>query len=153
MGYYFNPNIHPYTEFLKRKETLENYAISEGLKVIWDSEYKMEEFLRQVVYREALRCRFCYALRLEQAARVAKKGGFELFTTTLLVSPWQKHDLVRETGEVAAAAFGVKFYYEDFRPGYKLAVTKSKEAGMYRQQYCGCLYSEKERYYKLQKGV
>jgi len=153
VGYFFNPNIHPYTEFLKRKETLENYAVSKSLKMIWDGEYPMEEFFRQVAFREALRCRYCYALRLERAARVAKRGDFDVFTTTLLVSPRQKHDLVREMGEAAGAALGIRFYYEDFRPGYVPAVTRSKEAGMYRQQYCGCLYSEKERYYRPQKGV
>lgn len=145
-GYFFNPNIHPYTEWLKRKHTLAEYAREIDLKLIVDEDYRLEEFLRTVVYRENVRCRFCYLLRLRQAAGVAKRGGFAGFTTTLLVSPFQKHELIRETGEAVAEEYGIPFYYYDFRPGFKEATARSKEMGMYRQQYCGCIYSEKERY-------
>jgi len=147
-GYFYNPNIHPYTEFEKRRETLENYAREINLKMIIDNEYPLEEFLQGVVYREAKRCRFCYSLRLERAARVAKKGGFDCFSTTLLVSPYQKHELIREIGETIAGKYGIPFYYTDFRPGYREATVLSRDLGMYRQQYCGCIYSEKERYYR-----
>lgn len=151
-GYFFNPNIHPYTEWQKRKNTLAEYARNIGLKLIMDEEYRLEEFLRAVVYRENIRCRFCYHLRLRQAAGVAKKGGFSGFTTTLLVSPFQKHALVREAGEAAAEESGIPFYYYDFRPGFREATVRSKEMGMYRQQYCGCIYSEKERYLREKPG-
>lgn len=147
-GYFFNPNIHPYTEWQKRRETLEKYAREQELPVIFDYDYPLEQFLQMVVYREARRCQFCYALRLRQAARVARRGGFDAFTTTLLVSPFQKHDLLREIGEAVSEESGVPFYYVDFRPGFKEAVARSKELGMYRQQYCGCIYSEKDRYYR-----
>lgn len=146
-SYFYNPNIHPYQEFARRRETLEEYAQNAGFKVIFDDEFDMEEFLRAVVYREEQRCRFCYAMRLRKAARLAKEGGFDSFTTTMLVSPYQKHDLLRQIGEAAADEYGVPFYYVDFRPGYRPAVARSKEMGMYRQPYCGCIYSEKERYY------
>ncbi|OAT85900.1 epoxyqueuosine reductase QueH [Desulfotomaculum copahuensis] len=153
-GYFFNPNIHPYTEWQRRRETLEKYAAAMDFKVIFNEEYRLEEFLQMVVYRESRRCRFCYAMRLKQAARVAKKGGFDAFSTTLLVSPYQKHDLIREIGETAGDECGVPFYYVDFRPGYREATARSRELGMYRQQYCGCIYSEKERYYRpRQKGT
>ncbi|MDF9408690.1 epoxyqueuosine reductase QueH [Pelotomaculum isophthalicicum JI] len=145
-GYFYNPNIHPYTEFERRKETLEKYAADIGLNVIFDNNYQLEEFLQGIVHRESKRCQFCYSMRLSQAARVARKGEFDYFSTTLLVSPYQKHDLIRETGEAIGDRYGVPFYYADFRNGYREAVGLSKKLGMYRQQYCGCIYSEKERY-------
>ena len=150
-GYFFNPNIHPYTEFARRRETLEKYAAEIDLKVIIDEEYRLEEFLQGVTHRESRRCLICYAMRLDQTARVAKRGGFEGFSSTLLVSPYQKHELIREIGQASADKYGVPFYYEDFRPGYKAATDLSKKMGMYRQQYCGCIYSEKERYLRPRK--
>jgi predicted adenine nucleotide alpha hydrolase (AANH) superfamily ATPase len=150
-GYFFNPNIHPYTEFVKRRDTLKEHAGITGLKMIFDEDYRLEEFLQRVVHREAVRCRFCYAMRLEQAARVAKKGGFDCFSTSLLVSPFQKHDLIREIGEAQGEKYGVPFYYRDFRPGYRDAAARSRELGLYRQQYCGCIFSEKERFYRPAK--
>lgn len=145
-GYFFNPNIHPYLEWRKRKETLMEYARQTGLPLVVDEEYRVEDFFRAVAHREDDRCRFCYSLRLQKAAAAAREGGFDGFTTTLLVSPYQKHELIREAGEAAAARHNVVFHYFDFRPGYKEGVRHSKEMGMYRQQYCGCLYSERERY-------
>lgn len=147
-GYFNNPNIHPFTEWLKRKNALVEYAQEIGLKLIIDEEYQPEEFLRAVVYRENIRCRFCYVLRLRKAAEVAKKGGFAGFATTLLVSPFQKHELIREMGEAVAEEYGIPFFYYDFRPGFKEATIRAREMGIYRQKYCGCLYSEKERYLK-----
>lgn len=147
-GYYYNPNIHPYTEWKKRRDTLEKYAASEGFKIIFNENYHLEEFLRQVVHRESVRCQFCYAMRLSSAAAAAKRGNFDGFSTTLLVSPFQKHGLIKEIGEAIGEKKGVKFYYYDFRPGFREATARSKELGMYRQQYCGCIFSEKERYYK-----
>lgn len=152
MGYFYNPNIHPYTEWTRRKETLEQYLRDQDLKLLADDDYPLEEFLRSVVHREAKRCAYCYALRLRRAAGIAKKGKFDCFSTTLLVSPFQKHDLIREIGEAIGEETGVPFYYRDFRPGYKDAAALSKEMGMYRQQYCGCIYSEKERYHKNSGG-
>ncbi|MCL6634290.1 MAG: epoxyqueuosine reductase QueH [Peptococcaceae bacterium] len=151
-GYFYNPNIHPYTEFIRRKETLEKYAAGIGLHMIMDDDYGLEEFIQGVVHRESNRCQICYAMRLDRTARVAKRGGFDCFSTTLLVSPRQKHQLIREIGLAVGEQYGVPFYYEDFRPGYREAAARSRELGMYRQQYCGCIYSEKERYCRPGKG-
>jgi epoxyqueuosine reductase len=150
-GYYYNPNIHPYTEFMKRKEALENYAAEIGMEMIFDTGYYLEEFIRAAVYREQHRCRACYAMRLDQAALEAKKGGCDYFSTTLLVSPYQKHELIREIGQAAGDKHGIPFYYADYRTGYREATALSRKMGMYRQKYCGCIYSEKERYYKPEK--
>lgn len=149
-GYFYNPNIHPYTEFARRRDTLDQYAKETGLNMIFEQEYPLEKFLQGVAFREANRCRFCYSMRLERAAGVAKKGGFDCFGTTLLVSPYQKHDLIREIGEAIGEEYGVLFKYVDFRPGYREATIRSRALGMYRQQYCGCIYSEKDRYYRDQ---
>lgn len=151
-GYFYNPNVHPFTEWERRRETLASYSEQIELPVIFDGDYDLEDFLRAVVYRETQRCTFCYAIRLRRAATVARRGEFDAFSTTLLVSPYQKHDLIREIGESAGEESGVRFYYVDFRPGYREGVIRSKELNMYRQQYCGCIYSEKERYYRSRSG-
>jgi hypothetical protein len=150
-GYFYNPNIHPYTEFQKRLETYQEFAEKTGLPVIIDDNYEIDEFLRQVAFREGERCRICYSLRLKKAAQVARKGQFDAFTTTLLVSPFQKHELIKEIGTAIGEELGIPFYYCDFRPGFKENVTVSKEQNMYRQQYCGCIYSEKDRYMPKRK--
>jgi len=145
-GYFYNPNIHPFTEFQKRLETLSKYAESVELPVIIDEGYELDEFLRQAAFREGERCRSCYAMRLRRAAQVAKKGNYEAFTSTLLVSPFQKHQLITDIGNAIGEELGIPFLYRDFRPGYQGAVQISKAEGMYRQQYCGCIYSERDRY-------
>ncbi|MEW6726353.1 epoxyqueuosine reductase QueH [Desulforudis sp. 1088] len=145
-GYFFNPNIHPCTEYEKRKKTLQDYAERIALPVVYAKEYPIEEYFRHVAFREAERCRLCYTIRLRQAAGIARHGKFDCFTTTLLVSPYQKHELIREVGEAAGREFNIPFHYEDFRTGFKEATTRSKAMGMYRQQYCGCIFSEMERY-------
>ena len=146
IGYFFNPNIHPYQEYQKRLEALKQYSESVGLRVIWRDDYLLEEFLRNVSHRVEERCLYCYSVRLEAAAREAKNRGFDQFSTTLLQSTHQNHAQIRETGERIARELGIPFYYEDFRTGWKRGVEVSKAMGLYRQQYCGCIYSEKERF-------
>lgn len=147
-GLFHNPNIHPYQEFQRRLQTLEEYAATESLPLIVHHRYDLEEFIRLVVFREAQRCRFCYGLRLQMAAATARQGKFDAFTTTLLYSRYQNHDLIRDIGQQVGQEVGVTFYYADYRPGWREGIEESKRLGMYRQQYCGCIYSEKERYYK-----
>jgi hypothetical protein len=145
-GYFFNPNIHPFQEYRKRLNTLKGYSEKSCLKVIYRDEYLLEEFLRNVALHPEERCRYCYAVRLEAAAREAKRHCFDSFSTTLLYSIFQKHDLIKEIGERIAGEVGIPFYYEDFRAGWRKGVEISRAMGLYRQQYCGCIYSEKERY-------
>ncbi|MDD2621313.1 MAG: epoxyqueuosine reductase QueH [Syntrophomonadaceae bacterium] len=146
MGNYYNPNIHPYREYLQRKQALEEFARLSDLQVIYAQEYNPAEYFQSVSFRESKRCLICYQIRLEQAARIAKKGHFDYFTSTLLVSKFQKHEMIKDIGEAAAEKYGVPFLYQDFRAGFSDTVKISREIGLYRQQYCGCLYSEKERY-------
>jgi epoxyqueuosine reductase len=147
MGFFYRHNIHPYTECLRRQETLEAYAGQIDLRVIYQEGYDLEGFLRNVVYRETDRCRHCYYHRLQATALLAKRGKFDAFSTTLLYSKFQKHDLVRSIGEAVGNTVGIPFHYWDFRAGWKEGVETSKSLGLYRQQYCGCIYSEKDRFF------
>ncbi len=144
-GYFDNPNIHPYQEFLRRLDSLEKFAGQAQFPVIWNKEYDIEEFFRQVAFREEERCRCCYQLRLTRTARMARDRGFKAFTSTLLYSRYQQHDLIQELARQAATEAGVDFYYEDFRRGWAEGIAQSKALGLYRQNYCGCLFSERER--------
>jgi predicted adenine nucleotide alpha hydrolase (AANH) superfamily ATPase len=148
MGFFYKHNIHPYTECLKRQETLQNYADKINLRVIYQEGYDLEGFIQNVVYRENDRCRHCYHDRLKSTALRAKRGKFDYFSSTLLYSKFQKQELIRSIGESIGKSVGVPFLYRDFREGWKEGVETSKKLEMYRQQYCGCIYSEKERYYK-----
>ena len=145
-GFFYNPNIHPYLEYRRRLDTLKDYAGRNDLEVLAEADYTLEEFFRTITFREKDRCRYCYDLRLTRTAAMARSGGFDGFTTTILYSRFQNHDLVRETGEALAKQTGMSFFYLDFRDGWKEGVEASKKLGLYRQQYCGCIYSEKERY-------
>lgn len=146
MGFFYRHNIHPYTECLKRQEALQTYAEGAGFRVICQEEYDLEGFLQNVVFREADRCAYCYHDRLKSAALMARRGKFDFFSSTLLYSKFQNHALIRSIGESLGRRVGVPFYYADFREGWKEGIAVSKEMGMYRQQYCGCIFSEKERF-------
>ena len=130
----------------KRRDTLKEYAAQIGLKVIYQEGYDLEGFIRNVVFRENSRCAYCYHDRLRSTALLAKRGKFDYFSSTLLYSKFQKHELIKTIGEDVGRTVGVPFYYHDFREGWKSGIEKSKKRNMYRQQYCGCIYSEKERF-------
>ena len=147
VGFFYNRNIHPYQECLRRQEALREYAEAQGVTVIYQEGYDMEGFLQQVVFRESNRCMYCYHDRLKTTAALAKHGKFDFFTSTLLQSKFQNHDLIKATGEHLGKSYGVPFLYRDFREGWKEGIETSKNLQMYRQQYCGCIYSEKERFF------
>ncbi len=151
VGFFFNPNIHPYQEYQKRLESVKRYAEETGLGMIYRDEYLLEDFLRKVSEHPEERCSFCYSLRLEATAQEARERGFDGFSTTLLQSTHQNHSLIHHTGDRIAQEMGIPFFYEDFRVGWKRGVEVSKAMGLYRQQYCGCIYSEKERYLRSKK--
>lgn len=145
-GLFYNPNIHPYQEFDRRLLTLKDYAEKVLLNVIWAPGYPLEEFLRSVAARPEDRCVYCLTDRMKYTARQAKERNFDAFTSTLLYSRFQKHDLIREIGETLSRQLGIDFVYQDFRSGWSEGVRISKEMNMYRQPYCGCIYSEKDRF-------
>lgn len=150
-GYFYNPNIHPYKEFRRRLETAEEFAGKVKLAIVTEKEYMLEEFLQAAMEAKEGRCTVCYELRLRQAAKYARENGYEAFTTSLLVSPYQKHELIVQVAQTVAGQEGVSFFYEDFRTGWYEGVEISKALELYRQPYCGCIFSERDRYYKPKK--
>ncbi len=147
MVFWYNPNIHPYQEYQKRLQAMKEAEKALNLKVIYRDTYPLEEWLQAVVFREEERCFYCYHQRLSATVQVAKRGNFTCYTTTLLYSKQQKHDTIRKIGESLGKRYGVGFLYEDFRQGWKRGIQFSQELGLYRQQYCGCIYSERDRFY------
>ncbi len=139
-GFFYNPNIHPIEEHTRRKENVERLSSLTRLPVIYDNDFRQEEW-EAMEDKGAARCNRCYSLRMEAAARYAAQNGYEAFTTTLLVSPYQKHDLIKELCEQYSQKYGVKFIYRDFRPGFRQGQQLAKEMGLYRQKYCGCILS------------
>ncbi|NCB62097.1 MAG: epoxyqueuosine reductase QueH [Clostridia bacterium] len=148
VGYWYNPNIHPYTEYRQRKNTLVDYAKTIGLSLTLEDDYGLRPFVKAVCGDLDHRCGYCYRCRLEGAARHAAEHGFQSFTTTLLVSPYQNHELLLRTGEELGVQYNVAFLPRDFRPRFREGQQKARELGLYMQKYCGCIFSEEERYRK-----
>lgn len=147
--FWYNPNIHPYIEYKTRRDCLKKYAESIDAELIIEEEYGLDEFCKNVVNDISNRCvNYCYRKRLTEAVRYAAKHGYDAFTTTLLVSPYQKHDELKAICEELSSLSGVKFLYRDFRPGFREGQAKAHELGLYMQKYCGCIFSEEERYQK-----
>lgn len=150
-GFFFNPNIHPFREFERRVEALETVVQRCDLQILWDKTgYGLRGWALEVgqELESPARCSVCYRIRLECTAARAAEMDMSAFSTTLLYSRHQNHGLIREIGEEAARHHGVAFYYQDFRAGWEEGVQISKDLGLYRQPYCGCIYSEEERYAK-----
>ncbi len=148
-SFWYNPNIHPFTEHRQRLQTLEGFCVSIGVPLMVADDYDIVSYFRQVSGQERDRCRHCFRMRLTMTARIARVKGYTAFSTTLLISPYQNQQLLRETGLDVAAREGIEFLYRDLTPGFGKSVQMSKELGLYRQKYCGCLYSEWERYGKV----
>ncbi len=152
-SFWYNPNIHPFTEYRSRRNCLTEYAKTIDLPVILKDEYALRPFVRAVAADIAGRCGYCYAERMSKAAAAAKENGFDAFTTSLLISPYQDHDRIIETAKRCADAFEIEFLYRDFRPMFKEGQARARELGFYMQKYCGCVFSEEERYLKEKKRI
>lgn len=150
-GFWFNPNIHPYTEYSSRLDSLRKLQNFWDLDIEYMDEYPLDDFLKSVVNQGAERCSICYFLRLDKTAALAKKMNLDGFTTSLLASPYQKFDMIIETGKDIGKRHAIRFYFEDLRQGWNISRDLSRELGLYRQKYCGCVYSEMERYLKKSK--
>ena len=152
-GYWYNPNIHPFTEYRARRNCVREYAQTIELPLIERDDYGLRPFVREVAADISGRCVKCYEMRLFDTARAAAENGFDSFTSSLFISPYQNHELMREVAERAAFEHGVKFEYRDFRPYFRDGQEKARELGMYIQKYCGCVFSEEERYIKAKKII
>jgi len=154
--FWYNPNIHPYTEYRSRRDTVCIFALEKMLHLFTNDEYGLRSFIKNVTQLESNaesgssfdRCLYCYRIRLERTAKLAAERSFDAFSTTLLISPYQKHDAIKEIGEKAAKDYSVDFFYRDFRPHFHEGQRQARNAGYYMQKYCGCIYSEEERYMK-----
>ena len=158
VGFFFNPNIHPHTEWRRRLKTAREFAEKVGMNFFADNHYRLREYLEKVLpvvdERDTIefadgfhkRCGICYSWRLSETARFAAENNFEFFTSTLFYSVHQNHELMKKIAEHVAQKFGVKFFYEDFRVGWQTGIDLSLEFGLYRQNYCGCIFSEEERF-------
>ncbi len=145
--YWFNPNIHPYTEYKARKNCLKEYTKAIGIEAIFEENYGLDEFCKNVVNDLKNRCTtYCYKVRMEQTVKYAKEHGYDSFTTTLLVSPYQQHEALKELCEKLAKKYEIEFVYRDFRIGFREGQAKARELGLYMQKYCGCIFSEESRY-------
>ncbi len=144
-GLWFNPNIHPEDEYAKRLESLKRLETLWGLDIEYAGRYGLADFLRALDGHEGVRCEVCYRMRLHETALRAKEMGFDAFSTTLMVSPYQKYGFILDVGRELQDRYSVEFYIEDFRPGYSDGLRTSRKLGLYRQNYCGCAFSKVER--------
>ena len=158
IGYFYNPNIHPYQEFKKRLRAVEVLAEQEKLDIYYDKTYGLDSFLEGVAPYAHLftpnsglltpnlpRCAKCYQMRLSKTAQNAKKLKMDTFTSTLIISPQQRQELIRQMGEETAKITGIPFRYETVTDLYSKSRELAKKRMLYRQQYCGCVFSEYER--------
>lgn len=149
-GFFYNPNIYPADEYQRRLEAVKIFSGRKNLSVILPI-YEPEIFLAKVNGVEKLakeRCPICWRLRLEKTASYAKENNFSAFTTTLLISPYQDHEQIKKIGLDLSNKYEVDFYYQDFRPFFRNSQEKAKQQELYRQKYCGCVFSQEERYQK-----
>lgn len=150
-GFFYNPNIHPRDEYERRLDTASVYAKKIGLDLL-EGEYNVEKWMTATKGLEdepegGARCAICYRLRLEETAKRARAGGYDYFATTLTISPRKKAEVINPLGMEMAARYGVNFHTEDFKKkdGFKRSVEMSREHGLYRQDYCGCIYSKNNK--------
>ena len=147
--YFYNPNIHPYTEYKARRDTLKEYSKIMNLNCIIDEEYGLKTFCKNVINNLENRCTsYCYPVRLKRLFEYAKNNGYDTVTTTLLYSIYQRHDDIKKIMENLEKQYGIKFLYRDFRVGFREGQEKARELGLYMQKYCGCIFSEEDRYIK-----
>lgn len=150
--FWFNPNIHPYKEYTSRRDCLKEYCKKEDLELIIKDDYGLEEFCKNVINNVEKRCTYyCYPLRLRETFKYAKENNYDAVSTTLLYSIYQNHDFIKVYCEKLSKEYNIKFLYRDFRNGFFEGHDKAIEMGLYMQKYCGCIFSEEDRYLKKKK--
>ena len=150
-AFWYNPNIHPFQEYRARRDTMRQYAADIGLTYVETDFYGLRQFTAAVAADSDHRCGYCYLCRMEETARYAADHGFTHFSTTLLVSPYQNRELICATGAKMGEKYGVEFIPYDFRPGFQEGQAEARERELYMQKYCGCVYSEEDRFSNRRK--
>ena len=151
VGFWYNPNIHPFLEYKARRDTLRQYAGDIGLELREVDFYGLRQFTAAVAGDSDHRCGYCYLCRMEETAKYAAEHGFTHFSTTLLVSPYQNREMICAVGAKMGEKYGVEFVPYDFRPGFQEGQEEAREEGLYMQKYCGCVYSEEDRFSNRRK--
>lgn len=151
VGFWYNPNIHPFLEYKARRDTLRQYALDIGLDLRETDFYGLRQFTAAVAADPDHRCGWCYSCRMEETAKYAAEHGFDRFSTTLLVSPYQNRELICATGAKMGEKYGVEFVPYDFRPRFREGQEEARALGLYMQKYCGCVYSEEDRFSNRRK--
>lgn len=147
-AFWYNPNIHPFKEYEARRDCLVDFMAEQKIPLVVKEDYGLREFVRNVAENIDNRCEYCYSVRLEQTAKYAKENGFDGFTSTLFSSLYQNHEMMVNKANELAEKYGIEFYYRDFRPNFREGNQKAREKGFYMQKYCGCIFSEEDRYQK-----
>ena len=146
--YWFNPNIHPYTEYKSRLDALDNYTRDNNIELIIKDNYGLREFTRSVINNLENKCGFCYDRRMRETAEYAAENNFDSFGTTLLVSLYQNHENIKNICENYSRLYNINFFYQDCRGNFRAGQKQAREHNIYMQKYCGCIFSEEERYRK-----
>lgn len=151
--YWYNPNIHPYKEYEARRDCLKQYTQQINVNAIFEENYGLREFCKNTVSDLDNRCiNYCYKVRLEQTVKYAKENGYDTFSTTLLISPYQNHEALKQIGKELGRKYNLQFLYRDFRVGFREGQKEARNLGLYMQKYCGCVFSEEDRYQKQIKS-
>ena len=146
---YYNPNIHPKFEFDRRKEQIVKLGEIYDLDCLYSGDFRMDEWLAKAWEgKYSSRCEMCYSIRMDYVAKYAGENGYDCFSTSLLVSPYQQHDFIAQIASECAAKYGVRFEYFDWRPHFREGQNMAREHGLYRQKYCGCIYSLEDSEFK-----
>ena len=144
--FWYAPNIHPYTEYKARLSALIDHTSKNNINLVVRDCYGLVDFAKNTIDNLKERCEYCYRVRLGETAKQAKEGGYGAFSTTLLASPYQNHEKIKEIGEQCEAGQGIPFFYRDFRENFRQGQKAARESGIYMQKYCGCIFSEEERF-------
>ncbi|MCL1859278.1 MAG: epoxyqueuosine reductase QueH [Oscillospiraceae bacterium] len=144
--FWYNPNIHPYIEYKSRLDALIGYTSENNINLIIKDYYGLVEFTQNVISNLKERCGYCYNIRIKETAKYAKENGFDMFSTTLLVSPYQNHEKIKEICEKYAKDYEIGFLCEDFRVNFREGQKSARDKNIYMQKYCGCIFSEQERF-------
>lgn len=152
-GLFYNPNIHPFLEFRRRLKALRVFQESDPIPVIYHKNYGIREYLKNVNYEGDDRCADCYAMRLKFTAIYAKENSFNAFTSTMLFSVYQNHEQLKKLSEKISKEYGIDFVYRDYRHLSECSHDIARKKMIYRQGYCGCIFSEYERYENTTREV
>ena len=143
--YWYNPNIHPFKEYKERRDCLKKYAKTININAIFEDQYGLDDFCKNVINDLQNRCtNYCYLIRLKKTFEYAKKNGYNAVTTTLLYSIYQNHDYIKHYMEKLSKEYEIEFLYRDFRKGFWEGHQKARDLDLYMQKYCGCVFSEEQ---------